>query len=121
MVREALTIFFVLFTPPLATGQRLQPWSPALLTLVFFQKYCYLLKKLEFYKSPNAYVRGWHSGVDTTTQLFKHRLWPRNKKNTNIRGKKQINILYPATTAETNQTVSPLVKPQGFTPAALKQ
>lgn len=45
----------------------------------------------------------------------------KKKNNTNTREEKQINILYPATTAETNQTVSPLVKPQGFTPAALKQ
>lgn len=45
----------------------------------------------------------------------------KKKNNTNTREEKQINILYPATTAETNQTVSPLVKSQGFTPAALKQ
>lgn len=49
---------FVLFTPPPATGQWHSPRSPALLPLVFFQKYCYLSKKLEFYKSHNCLHAG---------------------------------------------------------------
>lgn len=67
---------------------------------------------------------GW-DGIQEWTQqhncLSTDCVWETKIQNTNTREKKQINILYPATTAETNQTASPLVKPQGFTPGALKQ
>lgn len=92
--RSTDNFVFGLFTPPPATGQIQSLWSPALLILVSFKKYCYLSKKLEFYKSPNAYMVGWYSGVDTTTQLFKHRLWLTKKKITLIQEKKSKLIFY---------------------------